>query len=219
MQTWAEVPHWLRDQAVCDLTVENQVRPTLVAFAGDHPAFLALCRPFDPDDCEQALTELLALVMGFGADRVAVSFGGRARSLDPDGEPDARRGGQQIVLVAVAEACGTQATVDCTAYPITDIPDGDDSSSLQGLRGAWFRCGMRQGLRGAWFRCGTSGRALRAGEPLATGEAEGWLPLLLTVALEQREHLRGAAGEVAQQAARCLALGHELYLPGGAGEP
>ena len=193
MQTWAAVPSWLRDEAVRDLNVDGQVQPTLVAFQGDRPTLLALCRPSQPDDALQVLTELLALAMLFDGDRVAVSFGGRARSLDALGGSAALSTDQQIVLVAVADACGPQVTVDCTATPVTHTRHRRASTS--------------------------GGGELVATEPLATGEANGWLPRMLAVALERRAEVRCDLDELAHQAARCLALGHELYLPGEPPDP
>jgi hypothetical protein len=182
MPIWEAVPPWLRNEALRDLRVDGQVRPTLVAFAGDRPALLALCRSFEPGDAVQALTELLALAILFRADRVAVTFGGRARTLDAAGASSTRPG-QQIVLVAVAQACGTKVTVDCTTVPIMHVQDGCNPGELV------------------------------AGEPLATGAAEGWLPRMLAVALEQRADMDLGSEELVRQTARCLALGHQLYLP------
>lgn len=49
-------------------------------------------------------------------------------------------------------------------------------------------------------------------EALRTGDGQGWIPRALELAVTSRGQLEASAEEVADQAVRCIELGHDLYL-------
>ena len=112
MRCWGDAEPFLIDRAAESLQAGDEVHPCLLAFAGDDPLLVAWLRPFARGAYVDPLTELLALAVPLGADRLAVSFGGRATSLaDPvppvcEGVGDLR---QRVVCIERADACGRRA--------------------------------------------------------------------------------------------------------------
>jgi hypothetical protein len=121
MQDWNDVDAWLRDVADHDLAATGGVRPTLVAFAAHRPLLMVRCRAFAPVDGAAALREMLDIAVPMGADRVAVSFGGTARTDGGEvGTPtrglDARV--SEILLIAVAERMDGGVDLRCALHPL-----------------------------------------------------------------------------------------------------
>lgn len=84
MQHWADVATFLLDEATADLSSTGDIRPCMVAFAGEQPLFVAFLRSFARGEYADPLIELLALAAPLDADRLALSLGGRAWSFaDP----------------------------------------------------------------------------------------------------------------------------------------
>lgn len=49
-------------------------------------------------------------------------------------------------------------------------------------------------------------------DPVRLDDGEGWIPEALTLAVQHRRRLATTDAEIARQAQRCVALGHDLYL-------
>lgn len=126
MMEWKDREAFLLDEARLDLEAGCDVRPCLLAMAGDRPLFVAFFRSFDKGRHLDPLVELVALAAPLDADRLAVSLSGRAWSLrDPlppvvPGEGDLR---QRVVLVDTADGSAGEPVVTSTAVPF-DLTDG-----------------------------------------------------------------------------------------------
>jgi hypothetical protein len=121
MQDWNDVDAWLRDIADRDLAATGGVRPTLVAFTAHRPLLMVRCRAFAPGDGAAALREMLDIAVPMGADRVAVSFGGTARTYgggvgSPTRGPDAEV--SETLLIAVAERRDGCVDLRCALHPL-----------------------------------------------------------------------------------------------------
>jgi len=82
MQHWEERQEFLMEEAAFDLECGVDVRPGFVAFAGPELLFVAFLRSFLKGHHMDAVIELLALAAPLDADRLAMSIGARAWSLD-----------------------------------------------------------------------------------------------------------------------------------------
>lgn len=117
---WEDQRHLLIDLAVADLRGGGDVLPSMAAFAGDQPLFLATLRPFDKGAHQDAILEVGALAVGLGADRLALSLSGRAWSLlDPippvlDDGCDLR---QRVIVVHTADATTDDPMATSTIVP------------------------------------------------------------------------------------------------------
>lgn len=108
MHGWDTVETLLWDVANDDLCDRGPVRPTLVAFDAQRPVLLARCRAFDRDDGEAALTEVLAVMVPLGADRVTMLFSGRAWTTDGATPPwQDRTATAEVVVVTFTERVGS----------------------------------------------------------------------------------------------------------------
>ena len=117
---WEDVEEFLIDEAVADLEATDEIRPCLAAFAGDTPLALAFVRPFERGRYHDALLELLALVVPLGADRLALSLGARAWSLDDplppviSGVGDLR---QRVVVITRVDGAGSEVACGSSLHP------------------------------------------------------------------------------------------------------
>lgn len=82
MRYWEERREFLTEEATLDLEFGVDVRPGFLAFAGPHLLFVAFLRAFLKGRHMDAVIELLALAAPLDADRLAMSIGARAWSLD-----------------------------------------------------------------------------------------------------------------------------------------
>jgi hypothetical protein len=123
---WHDQRDLLLDLAAADLRAGAPVRPTLVAFAGDQPLFLATLRPFARGRHADAVVEVGALALGLRADRLALSLAGRAWSTeDPippvSADADLR---QRVVVVHAVDAAGAEPSGTTTVVPYDVAADG-----------------------------------------------------------------------------------------------
>ena len=117
---WEDVEQLLIDEAAADLEATGEIRPCLAAFVGDDPLALAFVRPFERGRYHDALLELLALVVPLGADRLALSMGGRAWSLDDPMPPVIRGVGdlrQRVVVITRVDGAGPEVTCGSSLHP------------------------------------------------------------------------------------------------------
>lgn len=121
MQQWARVQHFLVDEATRDLNDHGDIRPCLVAFTGVRPLFVAFLRSFAPGEHAEALIELLALAAPLGADRLALSLGGRAWSLADPIPPVLDDGDlrQRVLCTTQADGAGGVISVTSRVHPFT----------------------------------------------------------------------------------------------------
>ena len=125
MLSWTDVETYLLEAARADLGGGLAIAPCLVAFRGDEPLLSAFLRPFDKGGYHDPMIELLALAGGLEADRLAVSFPGRAWSLvDPippvlADDADLR---QQVVVITFVDA--TVEPPSCTSSIVPYEPAG-----------------------------------------------------------------------------------------------
>lgn len=126
MRRWEERRAYFLDEARRDIECGDDVRPCLVALAGEERLFLAFLRPFERGELLDALIELLALAAPLGADRLAMSLPGRAWSLhDPvppvlPGVGDLR---QRVLVIEEADGTRGRPRGSTLAIPF-DIADG-----------------------------------------------------------------------------------------------
>lgn len=120
MERWDDIERFLLDEATEDLRHGQDIRPCLVAFAGDQPLLLGFLRPFPKGDYADPITELIALAAPLGADRLALSMGARAWSLiDPippvvPGVGDLR---QRVLVIERADGSRGAARGASSAHP------------------------------------------------------------------------------------------------------
>lgn len=119
MRNWDDVEAWLRHVAEDDMRHDGCIRPTLVAFATHRPLLMVRCRAFAAGEGATALREILDIALPLGADRIAMSFGGRAWKVDGDARPRADRSTlRDILLIAVAERHDEGVALHCTLHEI-----------------------------------------------------------------------------------------------------
>lgn len=80
--TWHDVQRFTVRSATEDLAERGEVRPVLLAFAGEEPCALAYLRWFAKGAYHDAMIEVLSLASALGADRLAFAAGGRLTSLE-----------------------------------------------------------------------------------------------------------------------------------------
>lgn len=185
---WTDQSSLLTDLALQDLRDGGEVRPTFVAFRGDDALFLATLRAFAKGAYHEPMIELGVLAMHMGADRLAVSFGGRAWSLQdpvPPIVPELGERGdlrQRVLLVHAVDGTQRPLRAQVRIHPV-----------------------------------GGRGRNLRLDPPLDRHQGEGWIPDALEVFVEQGigegtllAAGDGPDGDLAAVAARCERAGHSL---------
>ncbi|MGI9017694.1 MAG: hypothetical protein ACR2HR_11435 [Euzebya sp.] len=125
---WEDQPPLLIDLAVTDLQAGGEVRPTLVAFHGDQPLFLATVRPFAKGHYHDPIIELGAVAHGFGANRLLLSLSGRAWSLHDPIAPVLDEGcdlRQRVIALNQVDASIQPVVVQTTIVPFEVDPDGE----------------------------------------------------------------------------------------------
>ncbi len=123
---WEAQSRLLLDLALTDLESGTDVLPTMVAFRGDDPLFLATLRPFPRGGHHDPVIEVGALAVLLGADRVMVSLAGRAWStVDPippvSSDGDLR---QRVVVVHQVDGTHEDPRVLTTLLPVDVTADG-----------------------------------------------------------------------------------------------
>lgn len=195
LQRWDEVEVDLRVEVTLALDEGRPPEPLLAAFAEERPVAVTRLRPFEAGDALQALIEVLALLLPLGADRLALALPGvahlpaRESSDVPGGEDgdDGDRGDPRV-------GDGQRLVLLATAEPVDDrVEVAGRLHPLERRDGRWL-----------WVR------------DTVEVDARG-VPLLdaLAVLLDQRGALRRSEpldGELQQQLARCLLLGHTVAL-------
>lgn len=126
MQDWHAVDQFAVETATTDLAEHGEVRPLLLAFAGDRLCFFAFLRWFPKGGYADPVIELLALAMPLGANRLAFSVTGRLTSLaDPvapvTAEGDLRQ--RALVIESVDGAAGALRR-HSTIHPFDLAGDG-----------------------------------------------------------------------------------------------
>lgn len=185
MRRWEDRRAYFLSEAERDLEFGEDVRPCLVALAGEERLFLAFLRSFRRGELYDAIVELLALAGALGADRLAMSLPGRAWSLqDPvppvlPGVADLR----QRVLV-LEESDGTagapRGSTLAIPYDIVDggvrwgepLGGGDWVGALAGALGATIEVrermrGPDRAVRRQAERCVAAGHFLALGPTVA----------------------------------------------------
>lgn len=119
MRNWDDVEAWLRSVAEDDRSHDGCIRPTLVAFATHRPLLMVRCRAFAAGEGAAALREILDIALPLGADRIAMSFGGRAWKVDGHARPrDDRSTLREILLIAVAQRSSGGVDLRCALHEI-----------------------------------------------------------------------------------------------------
>jgi hypothetical protein len=127
VQRWREVEDFLLAEAARDLRGCGEIRPCLMAYAGEHPLFLAFLRPFPKGGYADPMVELMALAAPLDADRLALSMGGRAWSLlDPIPPilPDLGDLRQRVVVLQSADGASRRVRLDSRMFPY-DLAHGE----------------------------------------------------------------------------------------------
>lgn len=178
---WADQPTLLLDLAINDLEQGIGILPSLIAFRGEEALVLATLRSFDKGSHHDPIIEVATLAAVLGADRLVVSLGGRAWSMDdpippvlPDG-PDLR---QPVVVIHQVDASVDPPLISSTIQPYDLAEIADDLAVLRGT-------------------------------PVTVADGTGWVPrVLLTVATAcQGPH---DDTDLLTLASRCERLGHRL---------
>lgn len=122
MRQWGEVREFLVSEATADLEAGLEINPCLVAFAGDVGLFIAFLRSFAKGDYADPIIELVALAAPMGADRLALSMGARAWSLDDpippvlEGVGDLR---QRVLCITEVDGTRDPVSVEGAVFPFT----------------------------------------------------------------------------------------------------
>jgi hypothetical protein len=119
--SWSDARDDLLALAAGDLDAGTPPLPTLLGFTGDDALAIVTLRPCDRDELVQALLEVLALLLPLGADRIAVSFPGRAWSVE-DGmvAADAPEPRSPVLLVTLADAAGGPCQTSTSIHPFEE---------------------------------------------------------------------------------------------------
>lgn len=129
MRAWDDVERYLIAEASADLADGDDIRPCLVAWRDEQPLFIAFLRSFARGQYADPVIELLALAAPLGANRLALSFGGRAWSWDDPIPPVVEAFGdlrQRVLSVTLAEERGGDVEVRGVIVPFTR----DDSGAV-----------------------------------------------------------------------------------------
>ena len=143
MRKWNDTETYLLAEAGTDLAASDDVRPCLVAFAGDELLLVAFLRSFAKGEYADPLIELLALTAPLGTDRLALSIAGRAWSLDDPVIPAVAGVGdlrQRVLVIHRVDASGGTTTVTSALYPFT-----------RDNRGVRWEAPLRQGGGEGWL--------------------------------------------------------------------
>lgn len=196
MQPWDEVESFLLAEASADLAQGPDVRPCLLAYAGEEPLLVAFLRSFRKGQYDDAVIELLALAMPLGADRLALSIAARAWSLDDPIPPVLAGVGdlrQRVLSINQVDGTAEPVAVSNALHPFT--------SRTEALRQPEALGPCTEGVH--WD------------EPVRNNGATGWLVSALRLAVEQCTELVAPHAEIRKQARRCVALGHLLAFADG----
>lgn len=194
MPDWSDQGQLLIDLAVADLQAGHDICPTMVAFRGDQPLFLATLRPFLRGLHEDPIIEIAALAMGLAADRVLLSLSGRAWSLDdpiPPVLPDVGDLRQRVIVLHRADATTDDPIARSTIVPV-EVVDPDDASDPTAQPG--------------------SGVRVHTGPPLTDVDGEGWVPRALMTLVSAGEGRVDPEDleDLGVQVRRCEQLGHRV---------
>ena len=116
---WPDVADLFWSCAEADLADTGEVHPAFGAFRGHDLQFLAWLRPFAKGEHLVPVAELAALAVGLGSDRLALSIGARAWSLE-DPVPPVTAGAdlrQRVVAITLVEAAGARCVT--VLHPFT----------------------------------------------------------------------------------------------------
>ncbi len=127
---WEEAEATLIGILVDDLRAAAEPIPTLLAFARDRALAIVGLRPFGPGEVDQALLEVLALLVPLGADRLAFAATGRVWSLDDPIVPvcDAGDLRQRALVITVADGHDPARPLRGAIHPFEG--DGDELTFL-----------------------------------------------------------------------------------------
>lgn len=203
MDRWDQAEATLTGLADDELAVGRRPAPTLLAHAGDEPLALVTIRPTAPGELIGALTELLALLLPLGADRVCLAVAGRSWSLDdPTGGAVDGIDVRPSVLV-VTSVDGHRRTPPTVTSTVTPFGRGEDGSLRRHAATDVVDRVVRgdddvpAGRRGAWSGDDLGGPVAAALSCLIAGRHEVDL---------------GPPAQTAVQFARCLLRGHAIVL-------
>ncbi|CAN5138061.1 MAG: hypothetical protein H0V93_12360 [Euzebyales bacterium] len=139
---WHDVNDTLVALATGDLRRDGEVQPCMAAFAGDELLFFAFLRSFAKGAYADPIIELLALAAPLAADRVAISMGARAWSLDdpiPPVLPDAGDLRQRVLVITAVDAAtgdgrstGTVIPFSCDGGAVRWSPPAVDGEHHEG---------------------------------------------------------------------------------------
>ncbi|QBI20928.1 hypothetical protein ER308_15990 [Egibacter rhizosphaerae] len=180
---WEHVEELLLGEADADLQEAGEVGPAVAAFTGEEPLLLAFLRPFERGAHLDAVVEVAALAVPLGANRIALSIGARAWSLDDPMPPVVPGVGdlrQRAVTVYRVDASRDETHQRSVLWPV-EVGPGSVS---------WGEPFVEEGPPGQ--------------------SVVGDLPNAL-VALAEGS-VSASPEDVRAQAARCATLGHDLYL-------
>lgn len=121
MDSWDGVTDYLRSEAELDIAGTGEVRPCLAAFRGDRGLAIGWLRPFEKGEYHDPLIELVALFVPLGADRLALSLGGRAWSLLDPIPPVSEAGDlrQRVLLIQTVDGHRRRAELSARINPFT----------------------------------------------------------------------------------------------------
>lgn len=126
MQDWNGVEAFLLEEAERDLADGRDIRPCLMAFDAEDALMIGFLRSFDKGCYDEPIIELLALAGPLGANRLVLSIGARAWSLeDPvvpvvPGVGDLR---QRVMVIVRADATAAGDCVETALHPF-ELTDG-----------------------------------------------------------------------------------------------
>jgi hypothetical protein len=172
---WEDAEDLLVACAGDDLRATGDVHPALVAFAGRRLRFVAWVRPFPKGAYGQPLTELFALAAPLDCDRLMLSFGARAWSLE-DPIPPVTTGAdlrQRVLLLYVVDAAdGGAPRLESIMHPFDLDADGPRWGARRVLEGGegWVPEAMRAIVAGrAALRASTREIAKQAARVVRLG--------------------------------------------------
>lgn len=124
--TWPEATAGLLHLAADALDHGATPAASLLAFDGDEPMAVVTLREFGPGEALPALIEVLALLLPLGSDRIAVSFPGRAWSLDDPIVPVSDEGDlrQPVLMVTCADGRCQPPRLETSLHAIHLDDDG-----------------------------------------------------------------------------------------------
>lgn len=147
MRDWHAVDQFAVETATTDLTEHKDVRPLLVAFAGDRLRFFAFLRWFPAGGYAAPVIELLSLALPLGANRLAFSAAGRLTSLADPVAPVTAEGDlrQRAVVIESVDGADGDLRQHSTIHPFDLAGDRvvwGEPVRLTGARG-WIADALR----------------------------------------------------------------------------